>query len=516
MTAMAPLAHRTPVARVAGLPAWTIGAAAAGAAAARLPFLGHAPSPDEGGFLVVAGQWHGGGTSLYGNYWVDRPPLLITIFRFASELGGLVTLRLIGCVAVALVVLGVARAACMISGPVAGRWAALTAAGLTLSPLLGGYEVNGELLAAPFILGGVICVMSALRTPGHHDAVVRSAMAGGLAMSALLVKQNLADAAVFGLVALVVAVWRGELSRQRFWALAAGAVAGAAVVLSVVAVWTVVHGTSLVGVFDAMYPFRVRAAAVQAAGGREHSSARLHGLVAAAVVCGLGFLVLALVRHVMSRRRHDTAFVALVAMTVFAGASVLLGGNYWHHYLVEMVAPLSISAGVLASRRSFAARAVTAYVVLAASVAWGVSLAQPQGTDAQAVGQAIAASSQPGDSIVTAWGNANLTYATGLPSPYVQLWSLPVKTIDPQLAELDGVLSGPQAPTWFVIRKHVRSWGLDTARTSSILGQDYHAVGRMCDHAIFLRNGVDRPAPRVVGDCRGTSTLLNTMKELAQ
>jgi hypothetical protein len=505
-----------PRARGTALPAWTVGAATASAAAARLPFLGHAASPDEGGFLVVAAQWRGAGASLYDNYWVDRPPLLITIFRVASELGGLATLRLFGCVAVTLVVLGSARAAGMVGGPGAARWTALTAAGLTVSPLLGGYEVNGELLAAPFILGGVICVMVALRTPGHHDAVARAAMAGGLSTSALLIKQNLADAVVFGVVALVLAVWRGEVTRERFRALAAGAVAGAVAVLSVVAVWTVSHGTSLVGVFDAMYPFRIRAAAVQAAGGRAHSSARLHGLVLAAVVCGLGFLVLALVHHVMSRRRHDTAFLALVAMTVFAGASVLLGGNYWHHYLVELIAPLSISAGVLASRRTFAARSVIAYVLVGASVAWGVSLALPQGTDAQAVGQAIAASSQPGDSIVTAWGNANLTYATGLPSPYAQLWSLPVKTIDPQLTELDAVLSGPRAPTWFVIRRHVRSWGLDTARTSTILGQDYHAVGRMCGHAIFLRDGVDRPAPRVVGDCRGASTLLNTMKELTR
>ncbi len=514
MTAMAHLAHRMPVPRVADPPAWTVGAAAAVAAAARLPFLGHAASPDEGGFLVVAAQWRGAGNSLYGNYWVDRPPLLVTIFRAASELGGLTALRLFGCVAVALVVYGAARAAGMIGGPVAARWAALTAAGLTVSPLLGGYEVNGELLAAPFILGGVICVMAALGASGQRDAVARSAMAGGLAMSALLIKQNLADAAVFGLVALVCAVWRGEVSRQRFWVLAVGALGGAVAVVSVVAMWTVVHGTSLVGVFDAMYPFRVRAAAVQAVGGRAHSSARLHGLVVAAVVCGLGFLVIALVHHVVSRRRHDTAFLALVAMTVFAGTSVLLGGNYWHHYLVELVVPLSIAAGVLASRHGFAARSVTAYVLVAASVAWGVSLALPQGTDAQAVGQAIAASSHPGDSIVTAWGNANLTYASGLPSPYVQLWSLPVKTIDPQLTELDGVLRGPRAPTWFVIRKHVRSWGLDTARTSSILGQDYHAVGRMCGRTIFLRDGVDRPTPRVVGDCRGASTLLNAMKEL--
>ena len=67
--------------------------------------------PDEAGFLLVGQQWQPGGTSLYGSYWVDRPPLLVTIFRVASDLGGAVPLRLMGCLAtVLIVVLGCAHA----------------------------------------------------------------------------------------------------------------------------------------------------------------------------------------------------------------------------------------------------------------------------------------------------------------------------------------------------------------------------------------------------------------------
>ena len=82
----------------------------------RLPLLSRPPSPDEAGFLLVGGQWHSGGTSLYGNYWVDRPPLLITIFRVAADAGGLVPLRLIGCLATVLVVLGAAHVARLLGG----------------------------------------------------------------------------------------------------------------------------------------------------------------------------------------------------------------------------------------------------------------------------------------------------------------------------------------------------------------------------------------------------------------
>lgn len=49
---------------------------------------------------MVVGQWSPG-TSLYGNYWVDRPPLLIGLFQLAYlGGGGAVTLRLMGIAAV--------------------------------------------------------------------------------------------------------------------------------------------------------------------------------------------------------------------------------------------------------------------------------------------------------------------------------------------------------------------------------------------------------------------------------
>ena len=68
--------HRGRLAQVPVVPI-AVGAVAL----SRLLFLARPATPDEGGFLMVASQWHVGGTSLYGDYWVDRPPLLIGIFR---------------------------------------------------------------------------------------------------------------------------------------------------------------------------------------------------------------------------------------------------------------------------------------------------------------------------------------------------------------------------------------------------------------------------------------------------
>ena len=57
------------------------------AGAVWLPFAGRGLSPDEGGLLVLARQWSPG-SSLYGDYFIDRPPLLIALVAVADAAGG--------------------------------------------------------------------------------------------------------------------------------------------------------------------------------------------------------------------------------------------------------------------------------------------------------------------------------------------------------------------------------------------------------------------------------------------
>ena len=498
--------------RASTLPAWTVAVAAIVSVLARLPFLGHAPSPDESGFLLVGGQWDGAGSSLYGNYWVDRPPLLVTIFRAASLLGGVPALRVIGCAAVLLIVLGCARAALLIHGEQAARWAALTAAALCVSPLLGGYEVDGELLAAPFVIGGIIAVVSALRATNEAVSLRWAVLAGACGMCALMVKQNFADVAVFGAVAFVVSAIRSDITWRRLASLTTAATVGAAAVLAALSVWTIAHGTSLRGVFDATYPFRVQAGHVIAAGGRVHSTARLHGLIAVAVSAMVVPLMALFVLDAARWRRRNPVSLAMVALTVFATASVSVGGNYWHHYLIGLIVPVSLAVGVIAADRAFLVRSVVGAAVASAVLAWAGSLALPQGSQGETIGAAIGSVARPGDTIVNLYGHADIVQTSGLSSPYEHLWSLPVKTLDPSLTELDAVLSGSDAPTWLVTSRSVHSWGLRTAGTAAIVARDYRKVDTICDRTIYLRDGTDRATPRPATSCQGTS-LVTTFKE---
>lgn len=486
---------------------WIIPLAVVATMALRLPFLLRSPSPDEAGFLMVGAGWHAGGTSLYGNYWVDRPPLLIGLFHLSSALGGLTALRLLGCVAAGLIVLGSSATAGMIAGRRAARWSAIVAAALCTTPLLGTVNVNGELLAAPFVVGSIAAAATALRTAGDRRAAQLAVAAGAAAMCALLVKQNFADAFVFGLVATTVAWRRGDISGRRATRVLVSAGGGAAFATFAIAFVTSLLGTSLSGVFDAMYPFRFAAGQVMAEAGRQHAAGRLDLLLVASVISGLTLLVGLVLWGAVGRRLGGATVVGLCATLGFAAISIAVGGNYWAHYLVEPIAPLAILTGVLIVRGQPFLKPLVVVIVAASAVAWSVGLVKSHPSTGSTVGHSIAASAKPGDTIFTAYGHADVDQTSGLSSPYRYLWSLPVKTLDPQLSELNLVLSGPRAPTWFVTWDRVQSWGLQSGTVQATVQREYRPVARICGRTIYLRNGINRPTPQTQANCANTSAL---------
>ena len=91
--AMGVLGLRRPVLRSSQV----VWGAVAISVAARLPLIDLPAWPDEAGLLTVGRGWGLGpgadGRSLYGDHWVDRPPLLVTIYGLAERLGGLTAYR---------------------------------------------------------------------------------------------------------------------------------------------------------------------------------------------------------------------------------------------------------------------------------------------------------------------------------------------------------------------------------------------------------------------------------------
>jgi hypothetical protein len=316
-------------------------------------------------------------------------------------------------------------------------------------------------------------------------------------MASLLVKQNMADVAVFACVTLIVGWRRGEVSTPRLVrAMLAGA-SGAVACLVVVAVWTAAHGTSLTGVFDAMYPFRVEAERVMAASNRSRADARLSRLAAGWVLSG-GAVIMGVTAHALATHRlRRTAVWGLVATVLFDVVSVALGGSYWSHYLIQLVVPIAVLSGLLVAQRQPAARTALVAAAMSAVVALGITIAGVHTTAGTSVGQAIGRVSRPRDTIVTTWGHADITRASGLSSPYPYLWSLPARTLDPNLSQLDALLSGPHAPTWFVTWHHASTWGFHGrgAIAARVLAEHYNPVAQVDGHTIYLHRGVQRAVP---------------------
>ena len=479
----------------------------------RLTYLVAPEGNDEGGYLAIARQWHAGGPSLYGRYWVDRPPVLIALFQLADLAGGLPALRVIGAVAAALATLGVAVAAARVAGRRAAVWSAAVTAALLASPQLGTVQVNGELLAAPFVAWSIAGWLYAGSESGSRRSWA-AAGAGALAIVALLVKQNMAEPLVFGLALAIRARRSGTLPTSQVRRLVLAGMGGGAGALVAATAWTLAHGTSPRGVLDATYLFRLRAADVLATTANRGQVHRSTLLVTALLTSGLTLPPLLLLGAWARRRVRGPVVPALVATLAWSTFSVLAGGGFWDHYLVELVVPVGLAVAILVGQRAPARRAFRTPALLAALLVtvalghWVAALGSRGSDTGQSLGAAIAASARPGDTLVSAVGDAQTVDASGLASPYPYLWTLPAQVEDPQLLQLSGLLRGPTAPTWIVTWHRPTLPASALARFDAAVAAGYRPVANLCGHAVYLSDGVDRPPLQPTGACSAPFSVL--------
>ncbi|WP_028643068.1 hypothetical protein [Nocardioides sp. URHA0020] len=483
----------------------TVAIAVAVTVLARLPALTRPVRADEAGFLLVAHAWDPRPDSLFGPYWVDRPPPLIAVFSAVDALGGVTTLRLLGAVVAGLAVLLAAAVAGTVSGPRATVWTAVLVSALLSNPMIDVVAVKGELLALPLVLGSILLTLLAVRRRAWPLAFA----AGAAAALAVGLKQNLATGLVFAGVLLLV-TWRtGRLPGRSVAALAVAGAAGAAVPVLATVAWAEAAGVRLSTLWDTVYGFRADAARVIAAGTSDAPERRAWILLAIALATGL-LLVLAGPFARLRELWHDdppvlAATVAVVAVDV---ASLLAGGSFWQDYLLALVPGAALSAALLAGREDRSGRTMRGLVVaatisaVAAMACWLVwNATGHQEFNEVRTGEAVARSAEPGDTLVVFGGRADLQRVSGLGSPYPYLWSLPMRTRDPEYADLTALLSGPRAPTWLVEWVDLDAWadaGVPELRAA--IDERYVRAGTTCDdHPVYLLRGVDRPP--VAPDC---------------
>lgn len=493
--------------------------AAAVGVAAWLPFL-HTPlTSDESGFLLLSQQWTGG-DSLYGNYWVDRPPLLLWLFWLAGHLGptsysaaGLSApgVKLLGAAAVGTAVL-LSGVLSRLTAPTSG-WprhaATVLAVALLSSPLLGMPETDGEVLAVPFVLLGVTCLVGAVRRPPGRRALLYAAGAGASAMSAFLIKQNVLDVFVFALVLFVLTRHRVWHPDRRVGAVVGAFVGGSVATLAAAVTAAALQGTSPASLWDAVVVFRLHASEVIGSSASEATPERLTNLALAFLASGAALVLTAAavaLRQTHNRRPatrtsttaptasgpHDLTWPA-VAMVAWEVGAMALGGSYWLHYLTGLVPGLVLLLSLVrpTGRASKLLAGSLAYAVFASAAVWLHQAVAPVtvSTDAQ-VTTYLRAHASRGDGVVVAFGHPDIVAGSDLNSPYEHLWSLPVRVRDPQLEELRRVLAGASAPRWVVVDgDSLASWGLDAQAAQHYLEQHYVDQVAYGDWHVWQRQG---------------------------
>jgi hypothetical protein len=448
-----------------------------------LPFLWRPLSPDEGGLLVVASQW-GPGSSLYGDYWVDRPPVLIGLYALVDGLGDPWALRLLGCLAVVMTVLlaGLVGRLAAPATRIAPVLAAGTAAVFTATPLFGGSVVNSELLALPFILAGIAAAVAASTAGPGGRALALATAAGASGALAALTKQSQLDVLVAVLVLSLVTRRRGLL---------VGAVAGAAFTVLVALLVGTQLGTSPADLWEALVTFRGEAAQVIAASSTDATPRRLAGMLGALVVSAAPFVAVGLLVRLRGPATFGVVDLRLPAIAVLGWelVVVLLGGSFWLHYLMGLVPGLVLLAAAASQRRHAAGPTVVlpyaaAVVSTLATIIYVVAV--PIDRKETPVIDYLQAEAEPGDTAVVAFGAANILRETGMTAPYEHLWSLPVRVRDPALTEFTEVLLGDEAPTWVVTQGiGVDTWGVDGAAADRALRDRYRLAATTGDFTIF-------------------------------
>jgi hypothetical protein len=451
----------------------------------RVPYMNFPLGTDEGGVAFIAKAWGTGGHgSLYGAYWLDRPPFLVALYKLAVP-GGEVGIRALGALAALALVAGTTLMARAVAGHQAARIAALLSAGLASSIALTAVFSNAELLAAAPACASVACLVAA-----HRRGQARWLVGAGLlAVTAALIKQSFLDAGFAGAIFLVATSVRDRRPRLRW----AGAyVAGALIPLVPVAIWLWAAHVSPGSLVYAVLGFRVDALHALAASNLP-LHIRIRSLRLPGELSGL-FVVLVIALGGLWALRRDGVLVATLAAWLAAGiVGVLGGGSYWPHYLIQLIAPASLLAGAALGGLRLPVRAAAVAALVAVAVIGTVGAA-PVVRSARARGGVVdvagyvRAHARPGDTQYVMYAKANAGYYSGLQSPYPYAWSLLVRAHPGAMPRLLHLLQSPRRPTWVIGWQPPNRWQLDpTHSIARALRAHYRVVAHRHGHPIYHR-----------------------------
>lgn len=450
-------------------PAWAVASLLALVALClRLPFAAVGIVPDEGGYAYVVSTWIDGGR-VYHDAWVDRPQGLLLAYRALLAIDDdPVTIRIAALVAGAAITGLLFLVGRLAQSPTAGLWAAAVYAAVGIAPRLEGYTLNGELAAAVPATAAVAAALASRRS--HRRALL--VLAGLLGACGLLMKQSGFDGLAVAFAVAVSGVADGRARR------AALVLAGAAVPLAASALHGL--GVGFGAYWHAMVTHRLALS--------PPASERFDRVVGSLDLVARDLLPLAILAAAgaaLCLRDRGGGRVALVWLAVaFAGLHV--GGAYWPHYYVQLIAPLSLLAGIAIARlrrpvlRAAALAAAAAPVVaLLGELAMsppgaraGVIPSQAPADRDERVARYLRNRTAPHERVYVLVSRPNIYVLSGRRAPTPYVWHPPLREIDGALGRLERALARRDGAAFVVLYQPVERVDA-SGRLARVLARHY-------------------------------------------
>lgn len=456
----------------------------------RLPLFGLPMIADEGGYAYVAQRWLDGRGTLYSDLWVSRPQgIFLAYGAIFHTIGTSVEALRFGAwlVSVATMVLVWVFAA---------RWSNRSTAALAVvlfavlsgSPAIEGFTANAEVfMAFPSALG----ILALLRASDLDWSRRWLALAGVMTGVATLMKPSgivilLVGAAFVGLATTgsrraVIGHWSWlgfGFTAALTPALIQGYLVGWDNFIFASVTYRMFHQSGMqkgpMHQFGAILDMAARGWPVMALGLIPPVLILLRQGLAITVGAWVdrlsetgraGIVARRIERPLLPAGGETDLLLRLWLIACLVGISI--GGDWWNHYLIQILAPLSIwvAAHVLDARRWFSKRGNLAVAITLALLvlvpyreAIGKTAAQASEdifyhsgyADQEAAADYIRANSPPDAQIWAAFNEPELYYLADRASPYRYLYSQELLAIPDSEQQLMTILSSPRRPMYLI------------------------------------------------------------------
>ncbi|HYI25943.1 MAG TPA: glycosyltransferase family 39 protein [Thermomicrobiales bacterium] len=478
--------------------------------ALRIPFFRMPMLADEGGYAYATRGWVEGTGQLYDDLWISRPQGIFFVYAGILDLfgTGTVAFRFAAWIAIALTTLAIwGFVRIWRASPVTSVLAAILFAVMSSLPNLEGYTANSEMFMGCPVAVAMLWLLWIGRNGCSRWQLTGTGILLGIAISLKPSAATMVPVALaFILLVADPASIRIRLARCG-WVVFGVAVAG---ILSLVHGWILGWDDFVYATIT--YRLHAQSAATVGLGHNIEAIGRLSwragSLVALTILLlllkhrhGIASLARRIIRRPIPNRhdgrrrpiRHDDGRLLLVCWLVAAIIGASIGGDWWSHYLIQVVAPLAIwMAATIAVvwpslRWWLQVPLAIAVVALLLNPFLVIRFGTPErmaeamfshpGYPAQAdVAAWLRENSKPGTTIYVAFDQASIYYMADLPPAYRHLYDQELRGIPSSYADLIAIIQGPDRPRYIVATRQPGPFADDSRAFWQEVGVYYEIV----------------------------------------